>query len=92
MVRLRDGGDVDSLDRLLCGRRHPGSASLPASKCCVPGRWPRSRAHRPKSRVPLPGRGAFVDAGLTVSVTPALNVRTLVHDSRVIPACGEHVT
>ena len=52
--------------------------------CLRKGSSPKSRAVQVAER--------FVRAGLTVSVTPALNVQTLVHDDRVTcPACSEHV-
>ena len=92
MVRLRDGGDVDSLDPVaLQAAGIPEKYVASLLKLLRAGQMAKVKGSSPKSRA-VQVAERFVRAGLTVSVTPALNVQTLVHDDRVTcPACSEHV-
>ena len=86
MVRLPDGGTlthlIPSRYRLRVSLRN---MSPPCSNCCAQGKWPGSKGSSPNRAVQVAER--FVRAGLTVSVTPALNVQTLVHDDRCELSC-----
>ena len=92
MVRLPDGGSVDALDPVaLQAAGIPEKYVASLLKLLRAGQMAKVKGSSPKSRA-VQVAERFVRAGLTVSVTPALNVQTLVHDDRVnCPACSEHV-
>ena len=92
LVSDRDGGDVDSLDPVaLQAAGIPEKYVASLLKLLRAGQMAKVKGSSPKSRA-VQVAERFVRAGLTVSVTPALNVQTLVHDDRVTcPACSEHV-
>lgn len=92
MVRLPDGGNVESLDPVaLQAAGIPEKYVASLLKLLRAGQMAKVKGSSPKSRA-VQVAERFVRAGLTVSVTPALNVQTLVHDDRVTcPACSEQV-
>lgn len=92
MVRLPDGANVDALNPLsLQAAGIPEKYLASLLKLLRAGQMAKVKGAASKARAEQVAE-RFLRAGLTVSVTPALNVLTLVHDDRVTcPACNERI-